>query len=694
MNKYPFVKQKESKDCAVASVLMIIKYYKGFVPYDKLMETLKVTKNGTTAFHIVEGSKQMGFDCKGLKLNLDDLKTIIMPCIAHVIINKSYNHYIVIYEINYQKKYLIIADPNDKIKKITFNDFIKIWDNIIITFIPIKQIPIIYQNKNCFNILVNLFHTNKFVFIKILLVSLLITLLSVLSSYSFKFMIDSITELNPKNMLSIIFVSFIIIELFKSIFNYIQNRMLIFLSCKLDWFLTTDIFQKILLLPYHYYRNHTTGDITSRISDLKIVKDTTSKIIINIVTIIPLTIFSSIFLYKINKTLFSIALIMMLIYILIILIFKGKYDKLILKIQNENAITNSYLVESISGFETVKGLGIENEINNQFKDKYLDLSEVSLKLEKLINMQNIFKDLINGVGMLVIIYIGSHLVIENVLTLGSLIAFNSLICYFLEPIKGLLDISINLKEATNSFNRINEIITCDKEENKINKSLMGNISYHNTSYSYDNVTNVLNNINLKIKSKEKILIIGKSGSGKSTLLKLLLKFHEIKRNSIFIDDIDINDYSKTCLQDNICYISQNEILFTDTIYNNIKLNRNISDEKIYNITKNYYIDEIYKNSNLGVHTLVEENGFNLSGGERQRIVLGRSLVREFNVLIIDEGLNQVDVSLERKILKNIMKDYEDKTIIVISHRLENMDLFEKVIKFKNNTIEEDLIKNV
>ena len=178
------------------------------------------------------------------------------------------------------------------------------------------------------------------------------------------------------------------------------------------------------------------------------------------------------------------------------------------------------------------------------------------------------------------------------------------------------------------------------------------------------------------------------------MLKLLLKFHEIKRNSIFIDDIDINDYSKTCLQDNICYISQNEILFTDTIYNNIKLNRNISDEKIYDITKSYYIDEIYKNSNLGVNTLVEENGFNLSGGERQRIVLGRSLVREFNVLIIDEGLNQVDVSLERKILKNIMKDYEDKTIIIISHRLENMDLFERVIKFKNNTIEEDLIKNV
>ena len=107
-----------------------------------------------------------------------------------------------------------------------------------------------------------------------------------------------------------------------------------------------------------------------------------------------------------------------------------------------------------------------------------------------------------------------------------------------------------------------------------------------------------------------------------------------------------------------------------------------------------YIRDIFKNSNLGLLTLIEENGFNLSGGEKQRIVLGRSLLKDFNILIIDEGLNQVDISLERKILKNIINKYKNKTIIVISHRLENMDLFNHVIKFSNHKIEEDLIKNV
>lgn len=694
MKKYPFVRQRESKDCGVASILMIIKYYKGFVPYDKLIDLLRVSKNGITAFHIVEGAKKIGFDCKGLKTNLDNLKTIVMPCIAHVIINKSYNHYIVIYEINYKKKYLLIADPSDKIKKISFEEFIDIWDNIIITFLPIKKIPIIYNNKHCFNILVNLFNINKLIFVKILLLSLVITLLSVLSSYSFKFMIDSISEVNTKIVLRALFLTFIIMELFKNIFNYLRNRLLIFFSSKLDWFLTIDVFEKILFLPYHYYRNHTTGDITSRISDLKVVKDTISKIIINGLTILPLTIISSIFLCKINGTLFLVAVIMVLIYILILIFSKHKYDYLITNLQDESASTNSYLVESISGFETVKGLGVEDEVNAKLKDKYFNLSSFSLKLEKLVNYQNLIKVIVNDIGYLVINFIGINLVMQNTLSIGSLVTFNSLVCYFLEPIKNILDINIDLKQATNSFHRISEIITEDKCEGKVNKQINGNISFHNLSYSYNDINFALNNINLKINAREKILIIGESGSGKSTLLKLLLQFHEVKRGCVFIDDIDINDYSKECLKNNICYISQNELLFTDTVYNNVKLNRDISDEKITSITKNYYINDIYKNSNLGINTLIEENGFNLSGGERQRIILGRSLVRDFNVLIIDESLNQVDVSLERKILKNIMKDYHDKTIIVISHRLENMDLFERVIKFKNSCIEEDLIKNV
>lgn len=251
----------------------------------------------------------------------------------------------------------------------------------------------------------------------------------------------------------------------------------------------------------------------------------------------------------------------------------------------------------------------------------------------------------------------------------------------------------NLREAKDSLTRIIEILMKKENLGKLYHELPKTIEYKNLSYSYDDYNLVLSNINLKIQSNEKIMIIGDSGSGKSTLLKLLMKYHKVKRNCLFIDNIDINDYSEECLKNNICYISQKEMLFTDTLYNNLKLDRDISDEQLMSVVDTCYIKDIYRNSNLGINTLIEENGFNLSGGEAQRIVLGRSLLKDFNILIIDEGLNQVDISLERKILKNIFKLYHDKTIIVISHRTNNMDLYDRVVKMENGKVKENVIKN-
>ena len=199
---------------------------------------------------------------------------------------------------------------------------------------------------------------------------------------------------------------------------------------------------------------------------------------------------------------------------------------------------------------------------------------------------------------------------------------------------------------------------------------------------------ILKNINLEIKSKEKVLIIGNSGCGKSTFMKLLLNYNNIERNKIIIDDKDINDYNIKELRNNIAYVSQNETLYTDSIYNNIVLNNvDVSYNKFLDICKLTEVDKLVENKYLGYDTLLEENGFNISGGEKNRIVLSRALLKNFNVLMLDEALNEIDINMERRILKNIFNKYFNKTIIIVSHRLENMDLFDKVIKFSNGSIE-------
>ena len=227
-----------------------------------------------------------------------------------------------------------------------------------------------------------------------------------------------------------------------------------------------------------------------------------------------------------------------------------------------------------------------------------------------------------------------------------------------------------------------------KQEGVLNKKLEGNIKIHNLSFELNN-KNIINNINLTIKKGEKIVIVGPSGSGKSTLFKILMKYYKINRNQIYINDIDYNDYKTS---DGISMISQQETLFTDTLYNNILLDNDDLD-KFLDITKICEVDEIIKDNSTGYNMLIEENGFNISGGQKQRIILARALMQNFNILLIDEGLNQVDVNLERRILKNIFKKYKDKTILVISHRLENLDLFDRTIKLNNGRIVNKKNKN-
>ena len=176
------------------------------------------------------------------------------------------------------------------------------------------------------------------------------------------------------------------------------------------------------------------------------------------------------------------------------------------------------------------------------------------------------------------------------------------------------------------------------------------------------------------------------------MLKLLYKYYDIERNKIYINNYDINDFTISDIRSNITYISQNEILYNDTIRNNIIIERETDEKTFIDICRMVYVDEIIKDNNLSYDFNLEENGANLSGGQRQRIVLARSLLKNSKIILIDEGLNEIDINLERKILKNIFKYYKDKTIIIVSHRLDNMELYNRVVKLEDGKIKDVLIK--
>ena len=682
MFKRNLIRQDGFKDCGPTCLSMIIKHYKGYIDINELKEMCKTDKNGTTAYHLIETAKKCGFESYGVKCNLEDINknNIILPCIAHVILNNSYKHYVVIKKIDYKKKKITVYDPIGTIKTYTYENFQKIFSNIIILLYPIKVIKNI-PNNSIKKFILEITKTSTKQLIQIIIISIFITLFSIIISFYLQYMVDNV---NNQGKIYFIFTLFLIIYIMKIISDFLRNKIIILVNQKIDFNLNYNTFKQIINLPYCYYKNNTTGEIISKINDLDVVRQVISKVAISIFIDLPLTLLSLIIMYILNEKLFIISLIIMLLYWLVLILFRNPLNEKIEDTTLAKADTTSYMVERINGYETLKGCNKEHIALKKFEDKYAALSNKIYDLDNCYNYQLLLKEIINDLGFIFIILIGILLVKDNIITIGQLLSFNSLLVYFLTPIRNIIDLDDSIKQSKIAIKKILNLYYDKKESGILDKKMKGEIIFKNLSYTFNDTRNVLENINLKINKNSKVMVIGESGSGKSTLFKILKKYYTVPRDKVYIDNVDINDYQKS----NIVYVSQNEILFTDTISNNI------DSDNIIDISKICLVDEIVKNNQLGYNMLIEENGFNLSGGERQRIILARALANEFDILIIDEGLSQVDINMERKILKNLFENYNDKTIIFISHRLENMDLFNQVIKLKKGRISDDLSKNI
>ncbi len=683
MFKKTLIRQDGFKDCGPTCLFKIIKHYKGYIDINSLKEMCKTTKEGTTAYHLIEAAKKCGFESYGIKATLKDLteENLILPCIAHVTINNSYNHYIVIEKIDFRKKRILIFDPIGKTSYYYFDEFSKIFNNILIYLYPIKVIKNIPDNS-FYKFIIKIIKSSTKQLGQVVIISFFITIFSIITSFYMQAMVDNI--MFSKEKIIFIFVLFLILYILKIISDFLRNKIIILINQKIDLNLTYDTFKQILHLPYCYYKNNTTGEIISRINDLDTVRQMISKVAISLFIDLPLTIIALIIMYILNTTLFFISLIILLLYVLTILLFRNSFNDQIDDCTYCKAELTSYMVESINSYETLKGCNITGKTMDKFEDKYAKLSNKIAKLDNSYNHQYLLKELINNLGFIIILLVGILLVMENKITLGQLLSFNALLTYFLSPIRNIIDLDNNIKQSKIAIKKILTLFYDKKDNGIIDKKMIGDIYFNNLSYSFDDVNDVLKNINLKITKASKVMVLGSSGSGKSTLFKLLKKYYQIPRDKIYIDDIDINDYQNS----DIIYVSQNELLFSDTVYNNI------DSDNIIGISKICLVDDIIKNNQLGFNFLIEENGFNLSGGEKQRIILARAIAKPFEILVIDEGLSQVDINMERIIMKNLITMYKDKTIIFISHRIDNIDLFDQVIKIEKGNLISDLSKNI
>lgn len=300
---------------------------------------------------------------------------------------------------------------------------------------------------------------------------------------------------------------------------------------------------------------------------------------------------------------------------------------------------------------------------------------------------------------------GSKLVLDGEITVGELIAFNGYIALFVNPISWLPQLIARFKRAQISFHRLDKIFNLEtekiNEKNILNcEELKGNIKIKNLSYTYPNTDiTVLENINIEIKEGEKIGIIGTIGSGKTTLMNLLTRLYNVGNGKIIIDEKDINEIPIEILRNNICYIAQDNFLFSSTIKNNINLFKDEYDEiEIIDSTKKAIVyDEIEKMPE-GIHTTIGERGSDLSGGQKQRVSISRAFLKNSSIVIFDDTFSALDNRTSEELIKNIRELTINKTCIIISNKVSDVKDSDKIIVLDKGKIcergtHEELLEN-
>lgn len=673
------VRQQDEKDCGVCSLLSIIRYYKGNVPLEQLRLDARTNNEGTTALNLVLASQKYGFDAVGMKVeNLNDIKRL--PAIAHLNLKKGYSHYVVIEKVTKDK--IILMDPaKGKVVKFLW-EFQKEWSGVVLIFYPKQKIMVLKNDVTLFTIFKKVFISEKNLIKIIVLVSFLLTIFTIALGYYFQMFNSLYLNKYPINYLKVLVLVFAIFTCFKLFLTYYRSYLENHLNKNIDCLITSDFLKHLFNLPLNVITSRKSGEILSRVNELTSIKGLITEIFITYTLDFLIVVITTFLLIRISSKLFLILFLTTIFYLFVgIITKKSIFEKAYQNISIESEFNNTVL-ENIKMINSIKNLDAVDGTLNKIERKLTHYLYDTYKVNTILNKINIFKVSCYEIGFFLINTFGFYFVYKGIINMIDLITFNALLNLYFEPLKNIVDSIPKYSFMKASITKINDFLGVRTEILGEKTSTDGyDISINNLSYSYNKYQNVLKNVNLNINEGQFVLLQGASGSGKSTLCSILNKYITDYSGDILFGTMNYKDLSIKTIRDNIVYVGQNENIFTGSIKENITFGHEVSDldfNKVCNICK---VDDIAYKKTFRYESLIGSDEGNISGGEKQRIILARAVLKDFNVLILDEALSEVDIKLELEILKNIRDNYKDKTIIYISHK-KYPNVFDKVISME------------
>ena len=530
---------------------------------------------------------------------------------------------------------------------------------------------------------------------EVILASFFLQLFALVSPLLFQVVIDKVLVNRGLSSLDVLMTALICIGIFETILGTLRTYTFSHTTTRVDVELGAGLFKHLIRLPLSYFGCRRVGDTVARVHELENIRNflTGSTLTLIVDFFFTIIFFTVMFFY--SSTLTLLVLLSIPFYVVLSLFFtpilRARIDERFLR----GAENQCFLVEAVSGMETVKSLAVEPQMQRRWEQQLAAYVGSSFRASHINNIAGQLVQLVQKITMALTLWIGASLVMKGELSVGQLIAFNMLAGRVTQPILRLAQLWQNFQQAQISMDKLADILNNPPENTStLSKGSMpaikGNVEFKDITFHYmPNGPEIIKKMSFKIKSGQKIGFVGPSGSGKSTVTKLIQRLYIPESGKVLIDGIDISTVDTAWLRRQIGVVLQENYLFNKSVRENIALtNPALSMDKIIAAAKLAGAHEFITELPNGYDTIIEERGSSLSGGQRQRIAIARALVNNPRILIFDEATSALDYESERIIQQNMASICKGRTVFIIAHRLSTVRECDQIITIEKGEITE------
>jgi len=670
-HKVPFVQQLEATDCGAACLAMVLGHLGRDVNLDEVREAAGGSaRDGVDALSITRAAEWYGLRSRGLALDVEQLTYLPPGSILHW----EFNHFVVFERVT--KRGIEIVDPGMGPRVVTLAKFRESFTGVALVFEPSDTFEPKRRGRGRFGWYLTQLAGQRHVLSRVVVTSILLRVFALALPLVTAVIVDRVVPRSDRNLLLVVAIGLGGLLVFQMITTLVRSHLLLQLRTNLDTRLTLGFVDYLSRLPYDFFQRRSAGDLMMRVNNNATVRELLTSNTLSALLDGVLVIGYAVLILVLAPSMGLMVIGLGIVQVMVFYVARRGYRELMARSLEAQARSQSYLVEMLHGMETLKAAAAESRAVERWSNLYVDELNVALARGRLTAIVDAMGSLLTTGSPLAVLLVGALQVMSGAITLGEMLAINSLAIGLLMPLSTMVTSALQLQLLGCYMDRIDDVLRTLPEQTGKDVAraprLTGRVTLQGVSFRYgDNLPFVVRNVSVDIRAGMTVAIVGRSGCGKSTLARMIAGLYRPTEGQVTFDGHDLLRLELKSLRRQIGVVFQSPSLFAGSIRAAIGLSDpNATLERIVDAAQLAIVDEDIRAMPMGYDTILSDGGASLSGGQRQRVALARALVHKPSLLILDEATSALDSETERRVIKNL----EDLrcTRIVLAHRLSTI----------------------